>query len=224
MSGQQADTPFFRHSPIRHLCARFAGNDLLWGISSSGQWGSSSEPWADNAGVMSHPRPGLIIKAWVWWGTLAGAAALVLAYLSALMFGAVGTLLQGSFGELPRSVLGALALPGFVMEGAVAGALLGGIVGLVALALHSLGLSRTQHRAVSQILSAGLFGMAATIVAGVFFDAGLALRGTTVAWIRWGWVLTFGLVIGLACYRTSTRPLDAYSMPETPHRTTDPAQ
>lgn len=178
---------------------------------------SSDDTRADDPVISRSPTLS-ILKAWIWWGTLTGASALSAVVVTALALGAVGAVVQSSPDGVARSALGVLSLPGFALEGAVAGSLLGAVIGLVAaVSLRSpFTLSRAQHRTLGRVVGSSVFGVAAMIVVRALFDAGRAFGHADVGWIRWGSALAFGFLVWLVCFHTSAKPADAYSVPYEP--------
>jgi hypothetical protein len=165
-----------------------------------------SDGVADNQLVTETQSPAQIIKAWLLWGAVAGAVVLVVAVFSALLFGVVGGFSELSPNDLGRSALGVLALPGFALEGAIAGAVIGGLVGISCLATDRfLRASSARSAAVARYMAATLLGLGGATMVGYSFDVAVNTPGIELSLAEWSWVVVFGLLVGLSSYRMSPR-------------------
>lgn len=144
------------------------------------------------------------MKAWLLWGAVAGAVVLVVAVFSVMLFGVVGGFSELSPSDLGRSALVVFALPGFALEGAVAGAVIGDLVGIAFLATHRFqGASSALSAGVARYIAATLLGLGAATTVGYGFDVAVNAPGIELSLAEWSWVVVFGLLVGLSSYRMS---------------------
>lgn len=163
------------------------------------------EPLADNQSVTESLRPTSIFSGWLFWGAAVGAAILVVAYVSVIVFGVVDGWSELSPFDLGRSALGLLALPGFALVGAVGGMFVGGLVGVSSWAANRLrGASPRREAPIARTAAAALFGFSGAAVVSYSFDVAGKSPGVELTAAEWTWTVIFGLLVAVTSYRTSS--------------------